>query len=442
MTTVNQYRVWCTDIPAHYEYVWGTTAPTVCPSDGGPIDTNLTTVVQTVSSTDVEITNLPRSVFGDLSTTEMTPIVQLYFTYNNAPQEFTSGTVGSGSVTNANSMGVVSSGAAINSSAYLRSIKPIKYHSGQGIVARYTAVFTVGVAGNQQLAGLYDSDNGIGFGFNETSFGVFHRKNTTTTWIPQTSWNRDKLDGTGTSGVNINFSSGFGNVFELQYQYLGFGSLIFCVENPSTGEFILVHRIEYPNTSTTPSFGNPSFPLCIESANTTNNTDISVKTASMMAAVQGKLLYMGPTFTSVWNNIAVSNGTETFIAAWQVKSTFQSKTNKSIVYATSASFATGSTDKAQILRLRKGVTFTSPVWTDVNTSESCVQRLTGGSWNSGTGTVVYQQNIAGAGTPTTIDIIPSPTTLYGVAGDNLVITLEGLGGAGSNWGSLRWLEDQ
>lgn len=443
MTTVNEYRVWCTGGTPRYETIWGTSEPTVCPSDGGAIDTNLTTVIDSVSSGDTEITNFPLTAFGELSTNVVNPILQLSFTYGISNQIVKTIVTGSGTVTTADGMVNVSSGSASSSSGAMTSLKTIKYRPGQGMVIRFSCIFTAGVAGNIQLAGGYDIDNGIGFGFNGTSFGVFKRSAGVTIWIPQTLWNVDKFDGTGPSGANINFGSGFGNVFEIQYQYLGFGALKFKVEDPATGKFKIVHIIRYANTSMVPSFINSSFPLCIESTNTTNTTNISVKTASIFAGVEGNIIYTGPQFTNVWNNVPVANNSETFIAAYYVNPLFNGLPTKFMVYALQLSFATGTADKGQILRLRKGTVsnFTSPVWTDIATGESVVQILTGGSWNAGEGTILFQGNVAGTGIPTNFDIEPSPTSLYGVSGDTLIITLQGLG-AGSNWGSLRWLEDQ
>lgn len=69
MTTVNQYRVWCTNSPAHYEYTWGTVPPTVAPSDGSPINAALTTIVDTVNSKDVVVQEMST---GDFETTHIT----------------------------------------------------------------------------------------------------------------------------------------------------------------------------------------------------------------------------------------------------------------------------------------------------------------------------------------------------------------------------------
>lgn len=47
MTTVNKYRVWC-NVDSKYEYVWAETEPTTCPVLGHEIDTDVTTIVDSV----------------------------------------------------------------------------------------------------------------------------------------------------------------------------------------------------------------------------------------------------------------------------------------------------------------------------------------------------------------------------------------------------------
>jgi len=115
--------------------------------------------------------------------------------------------------------------------------------------------------------------------------------------------------------------------------------------------------------------------------------------------------------------------------------------NKTIMYPTFFSFATGAADKPQILRIRKASTFTGPTWTDIETGVSAVEELTAGTWNSD-GDIVQMQVIAGKGDPSIINIEISPTSLFVVPGDNLVVTCEGIGSAGENTGSISWLEDQ
>jgi hypothetical protein len=64
--------------------------------------------------------------------------------------------------------------------------------------------------------------------------GAFTREkageNQVNTFIPSGSFNLDKLDGKGQSGMTLDPQ--MGNVYELQFQYLGFGNAQFEVEDP------------------------------------------------------------------------------------------------------------------------------------------------------------------------------------------------------------------
>jgi hypothetical protein len=77
----------------------------------------------------------------------------------------------------------------------------------------------------------------------------------TQTFITQSSWNIDSLDGSGPSGFTIDKTKG--NIYGVGYQYLGFGNPTFSVENPQTGLLVSCHMIERANTSTSVVLQNP-----------------------------------------------------------------------------------------------------------------------------------------------------------------------------------------
>jgi len=103
----------------------------------------------------------------------------------------------------------------------------------------------------------------------------------TSDFIPTSEWSgprdiREELDPTK------------GNVYQICYQYLGFGAIKFQIEDPETGAFVTAHTIQYANANTTPSLNNPSMRLGIYCASVGGTTDITVKTASMAGFTQGK----------------------------------------------------------------------------------------------------------------------------------------------------------
>lgn len=114
-------------------------------------------------------------------------------------------------------------------------------------------------------------------------------------FIPQSSWNIDTLDGTGGAGnpSTVALNPQKGNVYAIQYQYLGFGAITFKVENPSTGELVHVHRIKYSNTDVLPSMSIPSYFFSMSSRNVGNNTSKKLYSASTAGFVEGQVRRLG-----------------------------------------------------------------------------------------------------------------------------------------------------
>jgi hypothetical protein len=99
--------------------------------------------------------------------------------------------------------------------------------------------------------------------------------------ISRNKWNIDKCDGTGILPV-INW--GNGNVYQIKFQWLGFGNLEFFIENPETSEFILVHKHIHANTSNLPSMSNPSFQFMTKSQNLNNTVNITTSLCSVLVS--------------------------------------------------------------------------------------------------------------------------------------------------------------
>lgn len=136
------------------------------------------------------------------------------------------------------------------------------------------------------------------------------------TWIPQTSWNKDKLladDGTFTLDPLK------GNVFKIQYQYLGYGQIRFYIENPTNGDFILVHTIDYANTNTRPSLDLPAFKLGLVSYSLGSTSNLDVYSACLSGFHENSSGYPGTSHsqltsvsgigTSLTNVLALKKGT-------------------------------------------------------------------------------------------------------------------------------------
>lgn len=231
--------------------------------------------------------DFPLSAFGELLTVEPRNEISLLFPYGYDDHLATVTFANSGSTTSVNGVLQIQTGAATTSKATLASRAHLRYVPGRGADIRFTAIFTEGVAGSTQTIGAFTSDltDGYGFGYDGANFGVFRSSGGYTVHVPTGSWNVDKMDGTGPSRMTLDTT--LGNVYRVVYQWLGFGKVQYQIESKNTGLFQTVHEILYANSETTTSSQNPSLQLVSDVENFGNNTNISIRSPSMGAYVQG-----------------------------------------------------------------------------------------------------------------------------------------------------------
>lgn len=263
---------------------------------------------------------LYQSAFGELLVAEVTGLIQLQFTYNLIPEMVTPSATTGGTVISSPPFALLS--ASPSSSASFQSNTSVHYKTGQGSAVLFTCAFTSGIANNQQYAGVGNTVNGFFFGYNGSTFGILYRNNSVDTWTYQVSWNQDGFNGTGPSGVTLDPTKG--NLYKIQYQWLGFGNINFLIENPNTGTLSLVHQIKYPNSSTSTSLTNPTIPLYAINTSTNAAGTVQMKIPCMAAFLEGVFVddntrfgVMGSAFTAtglvlaIRNNLTYNNLTNT-----------------------------------------------------------------------------------------------------------------------------------
>lgn len=337
----------------------------------------------------------PLTTFGELSVSQLTPVAQGDFVYNNVNNQiFNEGAYAGASVTVNDGMAVLSSGTDPSGSAIVQLRRGLKYKSGQGSMMRATALFGEPQAGNAQFIGLGNSECGYFIGYFGGFFGILHSEDgareirkldittgattgnvtvtldgdsivvpvtggsnatqtayqlaladysqvgnggwladaisgsvyflsarsgemngsysvagssivgsfsttragfaQTNTFIPSGSFNIDKLDGTGPSNMVLNPQ--LGNVYQIGFQYLGFGNAKFALENPETGIMTPFHEIKNANSRTTPVLRNPNASILATSANIGGTTSSDLKTVSMAAFTEGMVTKLDPKY--------------------------------------------------------------------------------------------------------------------------------------------------
>jgi len=113
------------------------------------------------------------TAFGEPLAISPTAVIQLdaiYGTTTDVIQTYANGTGATAGSTN--QIFRVESGTTQGGYGVLRSKRFMRYRPGQGIVTRYTAAFTQGVAGSLQFAGLANQENRVAFGYDGDRFGI------------------------------------------------------------------------------------------------------------------------------------------------------------------------------------------------------------------------------------------------------------------------------
>lgn len=347
------------------------------------------------------------TAFGQLQGAPLTPIAGWTFAYNINEDMVSTTETGSGTVTHDDNFAVLSTTAAASSSATVESVIPLRYIPGQGGLVLFTAIFTPGVAGSQQIIGIGSEDDGFFFGYNGADFGVMRRRAGVDTWTLAADWSTQN-PGAFASRVAVGedptryVDPTKGNVYSIQFQWLGFGEIMFRVENPLTGELEDVHSIQYANQNVVTSIANPTLPLFAQVSNTTNDTAIVLKTPSGMAFVEGAMENPAPRHPFALSRALTASKigitTETNVVTLQNQATFAGATNR--VQAQIRQVSVGCEgNKVSSLRLVKNATLGgTPSFGAYAATRSPIAFDTAGTTVTG-GTAVFsaQQAINGAG---------------------------------------------
>lgn len=197
--------------------------------------------------------------------------------------------------------------------------------------------------------------------------------------VDQADWNKDPADGTL---VLPQIIPTFGNVYRIQYQWLGFGAIFFSIENPPSGRFETVHIIEYANANTLTTLRQPDMPLMLEAKNLAVASDIVVKSPSMAVFNLGHIIPTGPDNTPYATR---SIGTSfTLLIAFRLKSlNLAGVTNKIDTLIRSISYGNAAGKPATFRLWRNPTIVGSPTFSDLSATTSTIEVSTNGTSLSG-----------------------------------------------------------
>jgi hypothetical protein len=179
---------------------------------------------------------------------------------------FDESTSGSGSVSyTANKSTVNLNVTEVSGDKVIRQSKRVmSYQPGKSLLNLNTFVMNTLTANLKQKIGMFDANNGIFFYADGTTLKIVRRTYVTgsavDTEISQSSWNGDKLDGSGDSGYTLNPT--LASILFMDFEWLGMGAVRvgFVID----GKFIVAHTFKNANSLSTVYMQTANLPIRYE----------------------------------------------------------------------------------------------------------------------------------------------------------------------------------
>lgn len=241
----------------------------------------------------VTIANDQTSLLQKLRVAEPQTLFSSYHIYDKMPliwDELTA-TGGTSTLTTATASIALATTTSSGSRVVRQSREYMYYEPGKSIQILATGVMGAGKTNAVQRIGYFDDNNGLFFELNGTTLNVVTRSNTSgsivDTAVPQSSWNIDKLDGTGDSGVTLDITKA--QLFVIEYLWLGVGRVRYgFYEN---GTIVYVHTIDHSNISSGVYMATASLPVRYENVNTGATASATTLT-QICAAINSETAYV------------------------------------------------------------------------------------------------------------------------------------------------------
>lgn len=182
----------------------------------------------------------------------------------------------SGIVTFNDSQGLldIAIGTASGSKIYRETNRVFSYQPGKSLLTMNTFVMSSGQANLRQRVGYFGSGNGIYFQQSGSTYSMVERTSVngtvTETIIPQANWNGDKLNGSGKSTFNLDFTKS--QIFWSDIEWLGVGTV--RTGFVLNGQFIVAHSFHHANLVPSTYITTASLPMRyeIEALNTLSSS--------------------------------------------------------------------------------------------------------------------------------------------------------------------------
>jgi len=166
--------------------------------------------------------------------------------------------------------------ALSGSKVYRETTKVFAYQPGKSLQILSTFVFNAAKTNLRQRVGYYGASNGMYLELDDDTLYMVERSlvtgTVTSTRIPQSQWNIDKLDGSGPSGIVLDITKA--QILFMDIEWLGLGTVRtgFVIN----GQFVPCHYFHHANIIATPYITTASLPIRYEIENKAATSGSSV----------------------------------------------------------------------------------------------------------------------------------------------------------------------
>lgn len=321
--------------------------------------------VHVSESSTVGLTDSPNlDAFSRLRTSPATPAMYGIFSHDLLPLRFSTLTASGGTITHDSNKrtAILSTTTTTNSRAVIASKKYINYYPGISNLVLISSNLKGSATGVKKIVGQYTDDNGFFFMlFGSTLSFTIRSKisgSVVDTTVNQSSWNIDKLDGTGASGITLDLTKQ--QIFLFDYQWLGAGRV--RVGFNLGGNIIYCHEFLHSNLLSTLYSQTATLPLRAEIINT-STTATTLELSCLVVMLEGNIPRHGVarSVSSELTAKSLASATETPVLSLRKKSTYL---DADVEIASIGAF--GSTTDDFLVEIYINPTLTGASWVDLS----------------------------------------------------------------------------
>lgn len=390
--------------------------------------------------------------FGRIRVSDTDLIESLHFANTN--HSLLTNTSATGSATSAynaaTSSARLSCTTSSSDSIIVQTKRYFRYNPGRSYLITVSGNLGAAKTNVRQRVGYFDALNGLFFEQVSTGMSVCMRTDASgsavDTKISQSSWNLDKLDGTGASGVTLDPSKH--NLYVIDFLWHGAGRVRFGIFY--NGQILYCHQINNANINASPYMRIPSLPLRVELTNTGtagSSTNLDLVCFAYQKESTDTLLFPYKFTASMQVTSKSVSSTLVPLISIRPKTTFNSQVNRMPVAPNGLSVMTNQQAIYVALYLNPtltGASFSSVATTSVVEADTTATAISGGTLlkelylpasSNLTSTIA-------ASISDSIELLTLGLDIAGSTPDILTIAAKSTAGGSNTWAQIEWGEFQ